>query len=30
MLGPGAYSLDARIFGRRRVVFIDGDPSSND
>jgi hypothetical protein len=30
MLGPGAYSVDARIFGRRRVVFIDGDPSSNE
>jgi hypothetical protein len=21
LLGPGGYSLDARIFGRRRVVF---------
>jgi len=21
LLGPGAYSLDARLFGRRRVVF---------
>ena len=22
MLGPGAYSIDARLFGRRRVVVI--------
>ena len=21
LLGPGAYSIDARLFGRRRVVF---------
>jgi hypothetical protein len=21
MLGPGAYSLDAKLFGRRRVIF---------
>lgn len=21
LLGPGAYSLDARVFGRRRIVF---------
>jgi hypothetical protein len=21
MLGPGAYSLDARLFGRRQVIF---------
>jgi uncharacterized membrane protein YphA (DoxX/SURF4 family) len=21
LLGPGAYSLDARLFGRRRIVF---------
>ena len=26
MLGPGGYSLDARLFGRRHVVFP---PSSN-
>jgi hypothetical protein len=25
MLGPGAYSLDARIFGRRVIVFPRGD-----
>jgi hypothetical protein len=24
MLGPGAYSLDARIFGRRVIVFSRG------
>lgn len=22
LLGPGAYSVDARAFGRRRIVFI--------
>ena len=21
LLGPGAYSLDARLFGRRRIIF---------
>jgi hypothetical protein len=26
LLGPGAYSLDAKLFGRRQVVF----PSSDD
>lgn len=25
MLGPGAYSLDARIFGRRQIVFPPND-----
>jgi len=24
MLGPGAYSVDARLFGRRRLVFVSG------
>jgi uncharacterized membrane protein YphA (DoxX/SURF4 family) len=24
MLGPGAYSLDARIFGRRVIIFSRG------
>jgi putative oxidoreductase len=23
MLGPGAWSIDARIFGRRRIIFPD-------
>jgi hypothetical protein len=23
LLGPGAYSVDARLFGRRVVVFLD-------
>jgi hypothetical protein len=27
LLGPGGYSLDARIFGRRRVVFSSDDDS---
>ena len=27
LLGPGAYSLDARLFGRRKIVFpSDGRP----
>ena len=25
MLGPGAYSVDARLFGRREVLFPRGD-----
>jgi hypothetical protein len=25
MLGPGAYSLDARLFGRRQVIFPSND-----
>ena len=25
LLGPGAYSVDARLFGRRRVVLPEGD-----
>ena len=25
MLGPGGYSLDARLFGRRQVIFPPGD-----
>jgi hypothetical protein len=28
LLGPGAYSLDARWFGRRRVILASGDGSS--
>jgi hypothetical protein len=27
LLGPGGYSLDARMFGRRRVVLSSGDGS---
>jgi hypothetical protein len=27
LLGPGGYSLDARMFGRRRVVLSSGDAS---
>jgi hypothetical protein len=31
LLGPGAYSLDARLFGRRLVVLQDSkEPNSND
>ena len=26
MLGPGAYSLDARMFGRRQVIFPPNEP----
>jgi hypothetical protein len=30
MLGPGAYSLDARLFGRRHVIFSSRDkPDDN-
>lgn len=29
LLGPGAYSLDARIFGRRRIVFTSPDKDRN-
>lgn len=29
LLGPGAYSLDARIFGRRRIVFTSPDQDRN-
>jgi hypothetical protein len=29
MLGPGAYSVDAKLFGRREVVFPPGDSSGN-
>ena len=25
MLGPGGYSLDAKLFGRRQVIFPPGD-----
>jgi hypothetical protein len=25
LIGPGAYSLDARLFGRRRIVFSSKD-----
>jgi hypothetical protein len=25
LLGPGAYSVDAKLFGRREVVFSSGD-----
>jgi uncharacterized membrane protein YphA (DoxX/SURF4 family) len=28
MLGPGAYSVDAKLFGRREVVFPPGDRRS--
>jgi uncharacterized membrane protein YphA (DoxX/SURF4 family) len=27
LLGPGAYSIDARWFGRREIVFTDAPPS---
>lgn len=27
LLGPGAYSIDARWFGRREIVFTDTPPS---
>lgn len=30
MLGPGAYSLDARLFGRRQVILRTGDSSKDD
>ena len=30
MLGPGAYSVDAKLFGRREVVFPPGDGHSTD
>jgi len=29
MLGPGAYSLDARLFGRRHVIFSSRDKSDD-
>jgi uncharacterized membrane protein YphA (DoxX/SURF4 family) len=29
MLGPGAYSLDARLFGRRQVIFPQGGDSDD-
>jgi hypothetical protein len=29
MLGPGAYSLDARLFGRRQVILRSGDSSDD-
>jgi uncharacterized membrane protein YphA (DoxX/SURF4 family) len=28
-LGPGAYSLDARLFGRRKVIIPRASPSAN-
>ena len=28
LLGPGAYSIDAKLFGRREVVFSSGDEQS--
>jgi hypothetical protein len=30
MLGPGAYSVDARMFGRRLVVSSSDDPLNDD
>lgn len=30
MLGPGAYSLDARLFGRRQVILRPGDGSNDE
>jgi uncharacterized membrane protein YphA (DoxX/SURF4 family) len=27
-LGPGAFSLDARLFGRREIIIPNGSPSS--
>jgi hypothetical protein len=29
LLGPGAYSLDARLFGRRKIVFPPDDASQD-
>jgi hypothetical protein len=29
MLGPGAYSLDARLFGRRQVIFPPGEDAED-
>lgn len=29
LLGPGGYSLDARLFGRRRIVFPPGDDETS-
>jgi hypothetical protein len=29
MLGPGAYSLDAKLFGRRQVIFPPNDGRDN-
>jgi hypothetical protein len=28
LLGPGGYSVDARLFGRRQVIFRSGDDSN--
>jgi hypothetical protein len=28
-LGPGAFSLDGRLYGRREIVIPDTSPSSN-
>jgi hypothetical protein len=30
MLGPGAYSLDAKLFGRRRVIFPSNDGTDDE
>jgi hypothetical protein len=30
MLGPGAYSLDAKLFGRRQVIFPSNDEDGED
>jgi hypothetical protein len=30
MLGPGAYSLDARLFGRRQIIFPPKDDSDGE
>lgn len=30
MLGPGAYSMDARLFGRRRVIFSSRDDTEDE
>jgi uncharacterized membrane protein YphA (DoxX/SURF4 family) len=27
LLGPGAFSLDARLFGRREIIIPEGRPS---
>ena len=29
LLGPGAFSLDARLFGRREIIIPSNPPSSN-
>ena len=30
MLGPGAYSLDSRLFGRRQIIFPPGEEDNDE